>query len=172
MNRRRVAVGAIGVACAVVLASPLGAAPNGKRPIQIDSFTVGSEGGDGSFYLSFGSGGDTGTLTFTRSDDSKAGRSTDKTPEGLPYTRLTETDILKGKKGTLVIRAKARSYDLGFFPQVNNRLGQINPSIGTTWSIVRGTGAYAGFRGGGKWVAVSYGDNKVEARYAGFVQTR
>ena len=57
MNRRRVAVGAIGVACAVVLASPLAAAPNGKRPIQIDSFTVGVEGGDGSFYLSFGSGG-------------------------------------------------------------------------------------------------------------------
>jgi hypothetical protein len=175
MSRKLLAVGAvaaIGVACAFLLTSPLLATPGGKKPIMIDSFATGTEGGEGTFYLSLGTAGDLGKLTFTRSNDAYAtGRSPDMTPEGLTYSRSTETDVFRGRKGTLVIRAKAQGYDLGFFPQVNNSLGQVNPVVGTTWSIVRGTGVYAGLRGGGKWVAVGFRDNKVVARYAGFVET-
>ena len=170
MNRRLVGLGAIGAVCAFALAPTLGATLDGKKPIQIDSYAVGTEGGTGSFYLSLGTGGDTGTLTFTRSDDSKAGRSPDKTPEGLAYVRTTETDTFKGKQGTLVIHANGPTYDLGFFSQVNNKLGMLNPSNGT-WSVVHGTGVYTGLSGGGKWVSVSFRDNKDLARYAGHVNT-
>jgi hypothetical protein len=157
MSLRFVAVGAIGMACAFLLAAPLGATPTGKQPIQIDSRAVGIWGGSGNFFLFLGKGGDLGKVTFTRSfgPDRKA-------PDGLEYSVVKETDTLKGKNGTLVIRAVGSTYSLN--------IGPAGVWEGT-WSIVSGTGDYSGLKGGGRWFGATLEpSHALNKRSTGFVQ--
>ena len=96
---------------ALSLSAPLGAAPVAtKRPIQIDSRTRGIEGGFGNFILNLGKGGDLGKVTFTRSFEWGGWK---LAPDGMRYLTETETDTLKGRNGTLVIRAVGSAYQMG-----------------------------------------------------------
>ncbi len=91
----------------------------------------------------------------------KRRRANRKTPEGLAYALVKETDSMKGKSGTLVIRSIGPGYDMGIGP---------NEVWMGRWSIVRGTGDYSGLTGGGRWVGVgSHVDESVTTRFAGFV---
>jgi hypothetical protein len=139
---------------ALALGSPLGATPPGKKPIRIDSRALGVEGGSGNFFLSLGTGGDLGKVTFTRSFGP------DKTaPDGERYFIATETDTLKGKHGTLVIRAVGPAYSVG--------IGSSEVWEGR-WSIVSGTDDYSGLRGGGRWFGVAAA-HALTKRSTGFV---
>jgi len=70
---------------------------------------------------------------------------------------------LKGKKGTLVIRAVGPAYSLG--------IGDYEVWKGT-WSIVSGTGDYSGLRGSGRYFgdAAQIQPLVVTKRSTGFVQ--
>ena len=156
MSGRFVAVGAIGIVCAILFAAPLGATTAGKKPIRIDSRTVGIEGGSGNFFLSMGKGGDLGKVTLTRTFGP------DKTaPDGLPYGKVTETDTLKGKHGTLVVRAVGPTYAMG--------IGDSEVWEGT-WKIASGTGDYSGLTGGGRWFGTANQTTTLIKRSTGFVQ--
>ena len=94
-------------------------------------------------------------MSCTRSFGAKG-----KTPEGLTFSTVKQKTSLKGKAGTLVILATGKIYDLPGTSEVWTG----------TWSILRGTGNYAGLRGGGRWVgAASFNDHSLSARYAGSV---
>ena len=157
-----VVVAAIGIFAVMSLGSPLGATPAGKKLIRIDSRVLGVQGGSGTFFLSLGTGGDLGKVTFTRSFR-PAGDIEATAPDGQRYTTATETDTLKGKKGTLVIRAVGPAYSLG--------IGNYEVWNGT-WSIVSGSGDYSGMKGGGRYfgIAVQTQPPAVTKRYTGFVQ--
>ena len=68
-----------------------------------------------------------------------------KTPEGLSYTPLQTTLTFTGKNGTLVLRATAREFDV---------VKQDDTIATGTWSMVKGTGRYAGTKGGGSLVGI------------------
>ncbi len=149
MNRRLVVLASV-ASVALALGSPLGATPAGEKPIRqkpirIDSRTHGIDGGSGNFFISLGTGGDLGKVTFTRSFRPK-GEKEYTTPDGQVYFIATETDTLKGKNGTLVIRAVGPAYNLG--------IGDHEVWEGK-WSIVSGTGDYSGLRGGGRFFGVA-----------------
>ncbi len=140
-----------------------GPTPAGKKPILIDSRTRGIEGGSGNFFLELGTGGDLGKVTFTRSFRPR-GEGVEKTaPDGQRYVIATETDTLKGKNGTLVIRAVGPAYSLG--------IGDHEVWEGR-WSIVSGTGDYSGLRGSGRYFgdAAQIQPPVVTKRSTGFVQ--
>ena len=138
MKRRLLALAGISILAALSLGSPVPAGQEAKRRILIDSRVQGIGGGTGRFIFSLGTGGDFGKLTFMRSFGANR-----KTPEGLAYALVKETDSMKGKSGTLVIRSIGPGYDMGIGP---------NEVWMGRWSIVRGTGDYSGLTGGGRWV--------------------
>ena len=77
---------------------------------------------------------------------------------GPPRTQKTP---FTGKAGTLVIVSVGRSFELGF-GTAGNWSG--------TWSVVGGTGTYAGMRGHGTWVgADNLNHLSLQARFAGVV---
>jgi hypothetical protein len=86
------------------------------------------------------------------------------TREGLPV-EVNELDVvLEGKRGRLFLHHRIEWFDAG------NRYG-----IGLfSWRILRGTGAYAGLRGGGRgsttWLPSASGP--VSGRWEGFVYPR
>ncbi len=85
---------------------------------------------------------DAGRLTYTAPGNTLPR----KTADGLSYTPMQLTETLKGKKGTLVIRSVVRLFGVV----------KEDDSVATgTWSIVRGTGAYAGLKGGGALVGIT-----------------
>ena len=98
----------------------------------------------GAFELQ-GSGGaetDAGKLTFATPTIPPLAQ---KTPEGLSYFPLRFAVTFTGKHGTLVIRTSARQFDVV----------RVDDSIVTgTWSVAKGTGRYAGLRGGGTLVGL------------------
>ena len=151
---------ALGVASVMVVAlalgSPLGATPAGKQAIRIDTRTRGIQGGTGNFFLTLGTGGDLGKVTFTRSF-----RPVKKAPDGLPYGIAKEMDTLQGKKGTLVIRALGPTYELG--------IGDSEVWEGK-WSIVSGTGDYSGMTGGGRFFGAANQTTTLVKISTGFVQ--
>ncbi len=163
MNRKVLAVAAIGIFAALSLGSPLSATPAGKKLIRIDSRVLGIQGGSGKFFLALGTGGDLGKVAFTRSFR-PAGEVEATAPDGQRYVIATETDTLKGRNGTLVIRGVGPAYSLG--------IGDYEVWKGT-WSIVSGTGDYSGMRGGGRYfgIAVQTNPPAVTKRYTGFVQS-
>jgi hypothetical protein len=164
MNPKALAVGAIGIFVVLSLVSPLSAAPVAtKRAIHIDSRARGVFGGSGSFFLYMGTGGDLGKLTFTRSFQPKGEGNDYTAPDGQVYSIAKETDTLKGKKGTLVVRAVGPAYNLG--------IGDHEVWEGK-WSIVRGTGAYSGLKGGGRYFAdaAQIQPPVITKRSSGFVQ--
>lgn len=68
-----------------------------------------------------------------------------KTPEGLTYTLEPYTVTFTGKHGVLVVRASARHF----------YVVHSGDTIATgTWSVVSGTGRYAGLKGGGALVGL------------------
>jgi len=102
----------------------------------------------GTFELLGASGAETdvGKLAY-KAPLIPAGR---KTPEGLSYTLEPITVTFTGKHGVLVVRASPRHFDV-----VHQ-----DDSIATgTWSVVRGTGRYAGLKGGGALVGLRQVDS-------------
>jgi hypothetical protein len=163
MNRTVLAVAAIGTLAALLLGSPLGATPAGKKLIRIDSRVLGIESGSGKFFLALGTGGDLGKVTFTRSFQPKG--DVDATaPDGQKYFTATETDTLRGKKGTIVIRAVGPAYSMG--------IGNYEVWNGT-WKILSGTGAYSGLRANGRYfgLAIQTMPPAVTRRFTGFAQS-
>jgi hypothetical protein len=155
-SNKFIALGSFAV-IALVLGSPLGATSAAKKPIKIDTRTLGIERGGGNFLISLGTGGGLGKMTFKRAFGP------DKTaPGGQQYAMIKETDTLQGKNGTLVIRALGTTYALG--------IGTSEVWEGT-WSIVSGTGDYTGLAGGGRWYGVAnLANNSVTKRSTGLVQ--
>lgn len=163
MNRRILAVPAIGIFAALMLGSPLAATSANKKLIRIDSRVLGIESGSGKFFLALGTGGDFGKVTFTRSFRPKG--DVDATaPDGQRYTIATETDTLKGARGTLVVRAVGPAYSMG--------IGNYEVWNGK-WSIVSGTGAYSKLKAGGRYFGLAIQTNPpaVTKRSTGFVQS-
>jgi hypothetical protein len=162
MNRKLLAGAAIGTLAALLLGSPLGATPAGKKLIRIDSKVLGIESGGGQFYLSLGTGGDLGKMSFKRSFRPKAEVET-TAPDGQRYFIATETDTLKGRNGTIVIRAVGPAYSMG--------IGNYEVWNGT-WKILSGTGDYSKLRASGRYfgLAVQTNPPAVTRRFTGFVQ--
>lgn len=162
MNRKVLAVAAIGSFAALLLGSPLSATPAAKKLIRIDSRVLGIDSGSGQFFLSLGTGGDLGKVTFKRSFRPK-GEVEATAPDGQRYVIATETDTLKGKNGTIVTRAVGPAYSMG--------IGNYEVWNGK-WSIVSGTGDYSGLKAGGRYFGLAVQSNPpaVTRRFTGFVQ--
>jgi hypothetical protein len=162
MNRKVLAIAAIGIFAALLVGSPLGATSAAKKLIRIDSRVVGVESGSGQFFLALGTGGDFGKATFTRSFQPK-GDVEATAPDGQRYFIATETDTLKGKRGTLVIRTVGTAYSMG--------IGNYEVWNGK-WSIVSGTGDYSKLKASGRYfgLAVQTQPPAVTRRFTGFVQ--
>jgi hypothetical protein len=148
---------AIGIFAALSFGSPVGATPAGKQSIKIDTRTRGIMGGSGNFIISLGKGGDLGKVTFTRSFGQEK-----TAPDGELYVIETERDTLKGKNGTLVIRAVGPIYTLGY--------GDSEVWEGT-WSIVSGTGDYSVVRAGGRFFGTANQTTTLIKRSTGFVRS-
>ena len=87
----------------------------------------------------------------------------------MAYVDVKRTETLKGKHGTLVIRSVLSRFEVA----------EEDDWVSTgTWSIVKGTGRYAGLSGGGTLVglmqfaadASNYSDYEISARYEGLTQ--
>ena len=123
---------------------------------------LGIESGSGKFFLALGTGGDTGKATFTRSFRPKG--DVDATaPDGQRYFTAIETDTLKGKNGTLVIRAIGPAYSMG--------IGNYEVWNGT-WKILSGTGDYSRLKASGRYfgLAIQTQPPAVTRRFTGFAQ--
>src|SRR2546422_4239647 len=109
----------------------------GKTALRIYVAEHGVGVGSGTFTLQGASAADSdsGTLTFVKSFNGRYGRTSD----GLLFQSAQRTDTLTGKHGRLVIRSTGRQ-----FPVVKND----NYVWVGTWSIVSGTGKYAGLKAG------------------------
>ena len=133
---------------APTLGSPVAAADTTPRvtpwTLKLTETRTREGGGSGTFQLLGGNAADTdaGTVTFSQG----VGRN-GKTSEGLLYVAVPRTETLKGRHGTLVIRSSTRVFGVGVREQ--------DDAVSTgTWSIVRGTGRYAGLSGGGGGVGI------------------
>ena len=122
-----------------------GAAAHAQKNLTITATGILSGGPTaGAFELQGSSGAETdvGKLAFTAPAIPPLAQ---KTPEGLSYVPLLFTLTFTGKHGTLVIRMSARQFDVV----------KVDDSILTgTWSVARGTGRYAGLKGGGTLVGL------------------
>jgi hypothetical protein len=84
--------------------------------------------------------------------------------DGQPFRSGTVEVTLKGRRGTLVLRVKGdfeipaggRGYEIAY----------------GTWSVVRGTAAYAGLSGGGRFAGVTRPTDDEFSELAGLVSTR
>jgi hypothetical protein len=144
MRPRTFAVVAGSALAALALSSALVAANSaGGRKVTIKTSAEGQSVATGKFTLAGTStaDSDSGTLRYAL----PLGRF-GKTAEGLIYTREQWTETLKGKRGTLVIHVGGRRY-----PVVQDD----EAAFLGTWSIVRGTAKYAGWKGGGGVVGVN-----------------
>jgi len=146
-----------------VSAASAAAEQAGKTPLTIYVAEHGVGVGSGTFTLQGASAADSdsGTLTFVKSFNGRYGRTSD----GLLFQSAQRTDTLTGKHGKLVIRSTGRQ-----FPVVKND----NYVWVGTWSIVSGTGKYAGLKGGGGVVGIllpsTHAEEQVVSlRYEGFV---
>jgi hypothetical protein len=162
-----------GIALAVAL-SATGATPKSSR-VARTSLTITALGktngipgkATAKFDLLGASAADTdfGTLRFDASVDAVP----QKTADGLPYRPATLVQTLKGKHGTLRIRALVRMFDVV----------KTDEYVTTgTWSIVKATGRYAGLTGEGSLVGIrqtppdssSISDWTFSFRYQGLVR--
>jgi hypothetical protein len=148
MSSTRISIFSALLAAVALAASSATAAPSAAKNLTITATGIlqsGSGGGaSGPFELQGASAADTdvGKLTFSEGAIPPLAR---KTPEGLTYVPLNFPATVTGKHGTLVIRMSARQFDVV----------KVDDSIVTgTWSVVRGTGAYAGLKGGGTLVGL------------------
>jgi hypothetical protein len=148
MSSTRISLSAA-VLAAVALAVSLptgGAAPSVTKNLTITATGIlgGASAGSGTFELQGANGAETdlGKHAFTEPAIPPLAQ---KTPEGLTYVPLRFPVTLTGKHGTLVIRISARQFDVV----------KGDDSIATgNWSVVKGTGRYAGLKGGGALVGM------------------
>ena len=166
MNGRTVTIVVMATLTALSLASPLAAAREaGKTPLAIETVVsgvvlVGSGTASGTFTLDLGSSSDSGKLTFTFSYGSLR-----RSAAGQYFLPVERTETLKGKHGKLVIRSTGR--------QIRVPVLKEDDEVWTgTWSIVRGTGRYAGLEGGGGFAGLSQATGSgpyYASRYEGLV---
>jgi hypothetical protein len=131
------------------LASPLAAADKGaKTALSIETIVRGN-------LNPFGSGTAAGTFTLDLGPSSDSGKLTLKytygslkrTGAGQTFRTGERTETLKGKYGTLVIHTIGRQFPVGV-ENPRDPQGDSEVWLGA-WSISRGTGRYAGLKGGG-----------------------
>lgn len=137
---------------ALSLASPLAAADEaGKTPLSIGTIVNGnlqfSGTASGKFTLELGASRDSGKLTFKYSYGLLR-----RTAAGQTFRPVQRTETFRGKSGTLVIRSAGRQFPVQVV-NPNDPDGDSEVWTGT-WSIVSGTGRYAGLKGGGGVVGI------------------
>jgi hypothetical protein len=156
MRRTRGVVTAIAVLAALVATSATTGATQSRKAIRIDVQAQGYESCTGKFLLSLGSEGDAGKTECHLDFGASV-----KTRDGFGFDRVTLRLTFTGKAGTLAIVATGGVYDIGF--------GNSDVWEGT-WRIVKGTGRYAGFLGGGVWKgADSRNNHSLASTYVGSV---
>jgi hypothetical protein len=171
---------AIGLA-ALSLASLRGAAAQGaeKLPLRIDIVEegvvwLGTDATDtGRFSLVGASAADTdsGKFVFTFSSGGLT-----KTGDGQSFQPLRHSGTAAGKRGTLVIRSTGRQLPVLGRGGLLGGFSANNYVLSGTWSLARGTGKYAGLKGGGAFVATMLtaksGTDEFDFsyRYEGFVK--
>jgi hypothetical protein len=134
---------------ALSLASPLAAADEaGKTPVQIKTIVVGSLGpgsgtASGRFTLDLGTSTASGKLTLKYNYPTVK-----RSAAGFQFRPTERTETFRAKAGTLVIHTIGRELPVGV-QNPKDPDGDSLVFIGT-WSIVRGTGTYAGLQGGGE----------------------
>ena len=129
------------------LASPLAAAGEpAKLPLRIGTivegnlFTSGTV--PGKFTLELGAASDAGKLALKYTNGSVR-----RTGAGQTFRPGERTEAFTRKYGTLVIHSTGRQFPVGV-ENPKDPDGDSEVWMGT-WSIVRGTGRYAGLKGGG-----------------------
>jgi hypothetical protein len=152
MIRRTGVVTLVAVVAALVAISTASGVAESRKPIKIDLQAEGFEHQTGKFLLSLGIDGDIGKAE-SRLVSARRG----KTPDGWEFNNVKRTTTLTGKQGTLEIAWQGRAYEMGY--------GDSDVREGT-WSIVKGTGRYAGIHGGGTWKGTQHIFNQV-SRYVG-----
>jgi hypothetical protein len=90
------------------------------------------------------------------------------TRDGQSLDLYTATWTFAGKRGTLVFRERNEWTDIGADA---NGDGQSDGIAFGTWRVLRGTGQYAGAKGGGRSSHSGLG-RKWYARYEGFLTLR
>ena len=146
------------------LASPLAAADEaGKSPMTIGTRVhgnlVGSGMASGRFILDLSASSDSGKLTFKFSTGSLS-----RTAVGQSFRSAQRTETLKGKSWTLIIRSAGRQFPAGLPESFGlGPVWEFDEVWTGTWSIVSGTGRYAGLEGGGGVVGIIHG-----SRYPNF----
>ena len=148
MRGRLLVLAVIATLTAPSLASPLAAADDAaKTPLSIETIVRGnldpvSGTASGKFTLELGASSNSGQLT-----QKYAYGLVKRTGAGQLFRPGERTETFSGKYGTLVVHTVGRQFPVG----VENRKdpqGDSEVWLGT-WSIVRGTGRYAGLKGGG-----------------------
>ena len=139
----------IAVLSTLSLASPLAAAGKAaKTALSIETIVRGN-------LSPFGSGTASGTFTLDLGPSSDSGKLTLKytygslrrTGAGQKFQPGERTETLRGKYGTLVIHTIGRQFPVGV---ENPRDPQGDSAVWLgNFSIIRGTGRYAGLQGGG-----------------------
>jgi hypothetical protein len=147
MKRWLSILAAIAALTALSLTSPLGAAPDAaKMPLRILTIVEGnlllSGTASGKFTLELSASTDAGkfTLKYTYGGVLRTGA-------GLTFRPGEHTETFRGKYGTLVIHSTGRRFLVGVVSPKDPH-GESEVWMGT-WSIVSGTGRYAGLKGGG-----------------------
>ena len=146
----------VGTVAAAAVASPLAAASEaGKKPLSIDVTGQGGASGSATFTLigAGTAGSDSGTVTYAFSFSSSG-----KNPQGQAGESVRGTETLKGKRGGFVVHSSGRTYYTGHYEVWTGR-----------WSIVSGTGEYAGLKGGGGFdTVIVHPELRFSIRYEGF----
>ena len=144
MRGRTPILAAIAALTALSLAAPLAAADTaGKTRLTIKVLGKSRSAGTSATFTLLGASAntDSGTLVFKAVKE----LAPETTPDGFSFTPVRRTDTLKGKQGTLVIRSTGRQFSVvkeDDFVWIGS------------WSIVSGTGRYAGLKGGGGIVGI------------------
>ena len=173
MKRWLLTLAAIVALAALSLTSPLAAADRaGKMPLRILTIVEGnllfSGTASGKFTLELSASSDAGKLTLKYTYGSVF-----RTGAGLTFRPGERTDTFRGKYGTLVIHSIGRRFLVGVVNPKDPH-GEDEVWMGT-WSIVSGTGRYAGLKGGGEVAGIiEYAGHGTPSsyylhRYEGFV---
>lgn len=125
-----------------------------KELLSIDMTGQGGAVGTARFALLSPAKSDSGTVAYRFSFGAEK-----RDPNGQLGSSVRGTETLKGKSGQLVIRSSGRTSFTGVYEVWTG-----------TWSIVSGTGKYAGLEGGGGFVTVIISSSlRFSFRYEGFV---
>ena len=160
-RRRLGAIVLVAVVAAVIVASVAAAGPDAAKQRVAITVTMASAKGvltplnDGALERDAGTfGGD-----WSHNPDRTVMR------DGQQVKIYTAVWTFTGKRGNLVFRERTEWADLG---HDLNRDGQQDGIAIGTWKVLRGTGPYAGFTGGGRSAHLGLGRQWVQ-RYEGFL---